>query len=768
VVLPVVASAQTVRGIIVDQLDRPLAGVVMQLVDSTSRVMMRALSNQRGEYQLTAPANGRYRVRSTRIGFRPTTTGLIALATGTDVDRRIVLSSNPVVLEPVTSVVRTSCRVLGLDSTAATFSAWEQVRAALTAADLTAAGGEFSTTTLSYDRKQTLTGTTIRQTGAMSTGAVSQPWHSVSADSLRRVGYVLMDADGETRVFYGPDVRVLGSDEFAEDHCFHIVAAPDSTRIGVAFEPTPERGDRPEIRGTLWMDRGSAELRDMEWQYLNIAKNIDETATRGEMQFSRLGGGSWVISRWSIRMPLVEMAFATRDTTVGFRGIKVVGGELVSAVSPAGDTLFRSPPVRVRGVAFDSMGMKSMRGALIGIAGSPRTAISDSAGSFEFRDMQPGAYRLIAQHEALEAIGLTSQVATAVVTSDDDVVNIAVPSFDTIWRLSCGSKPPARDTALMYGTVRGLDRPRPIQNAAVVATWIDIVAAGKRDFGTKRWHMDAHTDSSGTYVLCGVPTQTGIRMRAVSDSAESGLIDLVPLEGQLVQRQDMMLSYDPKARGVVTGAVFGRNSIPIAGARVVAEGAKEIRTDAAGRFTIRDIPLGTQQIEVLAVGLQPASRVVDVSLTDTARVEFHVTRPVVLRQMNIVASSVRQQFVKDFNDRRVKGLGTFRDSTAMAGNATLNSVLAQVPGVTMSRNEIVFGRSGATCTPIVWIDGVHVQSTDDLMALRPSDFAAIEVYQRELLTPMQFVVRNSRTPQCGTIVAWTKWFWEGNRQSQPP
>jgi hypothetical protein len=63
---------------------------------------------------------------------------------------------------------------------------------------------------------------------------------------------------------------------------------------------------------------------------------------------------------------------------------------------------------------------------------------------------------------------------------------------------------------------------------------------------------------------------------------------------------------------------------------------------------------------------------------------------------------------------------------------------------------------------------VHVQSTDDLMALRPSDFAAIEVYQRELLTPMQFVVRNSRTPQCGTIVAWTKWFWEGNRQSQPP
>src|SRR3954463_16673555 len=150
-VVPVLLSAQTVRGVVVDQLDRPLSGVVLQLSDSASRVFMRAITNERGEYRLTAPTDGRYRVRSTRIGFHPTSTDLLALTRGGDVEKRIVLASNPVVLDPVRSVVRTSCRMLGLDSTAATFAAWEQVRAALAAAEATVETKKLSTTTLSYD-----------------------------------------------------------------------------------------------------------------------------------------------------------------------------------------------------------------------------------------------------------------------------------------------------------------------------------------------------------------------------------------------------------------------------------------------------------------------------------------------------------------------------------------------------------------------------------------------------------------------------------------
>jgi hypothetical protein len=218
----------------------------------------------------------------------------------------------------------------------------------------------------------------------------------------------------------------------------------------------------------------------------------------------------------------------------------------------------------------------------------------------------------------------------------------------------------------------------------------------------------------------------------------------------------------------VTGLVVGRNSSPIGGARVIAEGAQETRTDAAGKFTLRDVPLGTQQVEVIAIGLQPIARTVVVSLIDTAFVEMLVTKPVVLQRMNIVASSVRQQLVADFVARRDKGLGLFRDSTSISMHGTLNSVMMGIQGIRMVRDQVFMPRGAGQCNPIVWLDGVNLQTVDDLLALRPSDIAAVEIYMRELMIPPQFVVRNTRTQNCGAIIAWTKWYWEGNRGAKPP
>jgi hypothetical protein len=773
--LPVALSAQTLRGVVVDQLDRPLTGVVLQLTDSTSRVVARVLSNDRGEFRVTARVDGTYRLKSTRIGYRPTTTEPFVLTRDAEVTRRVPLISNPVVLEPVRSVVNSTCRSLGLDSSATTFTAWQQVQAALAGADATAESKQLKTTTLSYDRTKTLDGFVVRQHGIVTTAEASQPWHSVPADSLRKVGYVVMDADKVSRIFNGPDVRVLGSEEFLEDHCFHVAASVDTARIGIAFEPTASRRDMPEIVGTVWLDRGTSELRDVEWQYVNVAKDIDETATGGTLRFAHLRNGLWVISRWSIRMPLTEIGGGADHNSVTFRGTKINGGELVAAAGSGGtDTLWTAPPVKLHGFAFDSLDMRAMTAALIGISGSKRRTVTDSAGYFTFPDLIPGAYRLITQHDAMEAIGVPYQVTTAVITSDLDSVLVTIPSFETMWRLACESTPPGRDTALVYGTIRAAGRPKPVHNATVVAAWVDVTSTGKGRFDTKRWHLDTPTDSAGAYVLCGVPTQTGLRMRAVTDSAESGIIDVPPLTGKRVARRDLMVSFNPLSRGVVTGVVLGRNAIPLTGARVVAEGAHEVRTDARGRFTMRDVPLGTQLVEVTAVGLQPVARVVDVTLADTASLEILVTRPVTLQRVNIVASSVRQQFVNEFNDRKLKGIGTYRDSTAIGAAGTLSAAFMQIQGVRMVRNQIYLPRLSANpgspgCVPIVWIDNVHVQSTDDLIvALRPSDIAAIEVYQRELTIPPQFLVRDTRTPPCGAIVAWTKWFWEGNQGSTKP
>ena len=66
---PLTARAQSVRGVVVDAGDRPVAGAVVLLLDSVSQVGARTLSNERGEFRVSAAQPGSYRIRTLRIGF---------------------------------------------------------------------------------------------------------------------------------------------------------------------------------------------------------------------------------------------------------------------------------------------------------------------------------------------------------------------------------------------------------------------------------------------------------------------------------------------------------------------------------------------------------------------------------------------------------------------------------------------------------------------------------------------------------------------------
>src|SRR5262249_7091598 len=147
---PARAAGQSVRGIVVDASQTPVPGVVIQLVDSTSRVAGQALSNELGEFRAAARIAGRYRVHTLRIGFRPTDSAPIVLQPGPDVSRRIVLTGLPVGLDTVRVAERNACRALA-DSGAA-FAVWEQVRGAVAATALTAASGSTYATVIAYER----------------------------------------------------------------------------------------------------------------------------------------------------------------------------------------------------------------------------------------------------------------------------------------------------------------------------------------------------------------------------------------------------------------------------------------------------------------------------------------------------------------------------------------------------------------------------------------------------------------------------------------
>jgi hypothetical protein len=101
VMLAAPASAQTVRGRVLDSIQtEPLDGVTVELL-SPERVVGRAVTDDSGHFAVKIPASGSYRFRAKRIGYRDMLS--IALPIEADRDATITLQmvSLPVALEPI-------------------------------------------------------------------------------------------------------------------------------------------------------------------------------------------------------------------------------------------------------------------------------------------------------------------------------------------------------------------------------------------------------------------------------------------------------------------------------------------------------------------------------------------------------------------------------------------------------------------------------------------------------------------------------------------
>ena len=94
--------------------------------------------------------------------------------------------------------------------------------------------------------------------------------------------------------------------------------------------------------------------------------------------------------------------------------------------------------VTVHGVAFDSLRITRLRGALLSIEQSGQTAISDDSGRFRFEDVAPGPHTLVMQHDALDSLGIAVVRRAFTVSDGRESVRIAIPSFETFWRRACG------------------------------------------------------------------------------------------------------------------------------------------------------------------------------------------------------------------------------------------------------------------------------------------------------------------------------------------
>jgi len=344
------AAAQSVRGQLTDSVSRaPLPGAFLTLVDDHGVEQARAITNRGGEFLLTAPAPGTYRLRSKRIGFRPYLSPALTLRAGEATAYSAAIDPIPIALEEVVVAGERQCDI---DSGASVAALWDETREALAAVSWTSRIPGYWYEIVQYQRALNAGGN--RQVGSDDStwhevGYQRVPFKSAPAEQLAAQGYVVVDADGWT--YYEPDAEVLLSDAFLHTHCFETRIGRGETDglVGLAFSPA--RGRKlPDITGTLWIDRRTAELRHLEFSYTRLPERVVEPRAGGRVDFQRMPSGVWIVKEWVIRMPIAERR--RRSVTEGggeslptVVGFLERGGNAAEIKTKTGALVYRGPGV---------------------------------------------------------------------------------------------------------------------------------------------------------------------------------------------------------------------------------------------------------------------------------------------------------------------------------------------------------------------------------------------------------------------------------------
>jgi hypothetical protein len=313
---PSSADAQTVQGRVL-QLPggRPVAGALVVLVNGAGRDVARTGSSATGGFTLTAAGPGRYHLAVRQIGWKTWESPPFELGQGTVHPATLRIDAEPYALPTITvEASRPRCGIrLGDDQLVSRLLDVAQTALALAqaTADEGALGFSIEGFVVRYDQAFEVEDSSSTGVGRLSTW----PIQSASPDTVRRWGFVRTDGPEQGwsdvgldkgPVYYGLDARVLFSDWFLAEHCFRL-DAEEGGELHVAFAPG-ERQSRPDVSGTLVLDRASLELRRIEFTYVRLPRWVPEAHAGGEVRLRRLGNGAWVPYAWRMRAPIPQLA----------------------------------------------------------------------------------------------------------------------------------------------------------------------------------------------------------------------------------------------------------------------------------------------------------------------------------------------------------------------------------------------------------------------------------------------------------------------------
>ena len=520
--IPLGAAGQGIRGAVVDSATgTPVGQGFVVLLDAEGSELSRVLTDRRGRFVFSLPGGegGRFRLRSERIAYRRAETGWLTLRPDSTLEVTLRIAPVPVRLDAIEVETETQCR-LRPEEGRNTAALWEEAQKALRAASWSARRDIYTHTIHRYRRDLDARRRRVEdEATTASTESYRNPFRSLAAERLLNEGYIITERNGTW--YHAPDANTLLHESFLSSHCFRAVRNRDRPgMVGLEFTPTPDR-KLADVRGVLWLDQASSELKTIEYSYENLPHGLRDDRIGGTIEFLRMPSGAWIIHKWQIRMPELARtrAFNPRDPDrVELGGFRDTGGTIVRITDRDGNVVYESPDlVTLSGTVVDSGTLRPLADATVELRNTGYTASTDVLGRYELSALLHGEYLVEFSHRRLDSLGFYPEPRAVDLEPGDSLrVDLWLPPESAIVRHLC---PDARNrnAPVIVGMVRNPTNGRGVADVPIVATWQSLSTVNQAIISAQDQRLETTSDVWGSYVLCDMPEERTVVLEASRD-----------------------------------------------------------------------------------------------------------------------------------------------------------------------------------------------------------------------------------------------------------
>lgn len=532
-------AQRVVTGVVIERGTRlPVPGAMVLLFNDAGERVDRFLTNAAGRFMLDEAGPGPHFITVERIGYASLTTD--RFEPGPDDPPMVIdVPVEPVSLRGLAVEAGPRCEVRPAEGRA-TARVWDEVRKALAAEEWTREAALYTYMLQRFERTLDRDAEQVVSTSEPLTEARDAAFYSAEIGTLADEGFVQAEGDTAT-VYYAPDAEALLSDVFLDTHCFGVTPA-NNGQVGLTFEPVQGR-DVPEIYGVLWVDETTAELDRLVYRYANLLRSDEIGEPGGEVYFTRLPDGAWIVRLWRIRMPVLDEGRRGRIRRTGYRE---EGGFTEAITDVFGRRVLDAGAASIFGAVTDSLGTAAPA-IPVGVerVGTRDFAVTEPDGTFLFTRLPSGRHLLRLIIPVLERWGIAAPETVV----DGRIGEVAyarmrVPSMADALAHSCGAASgadgaPSRAaaTAPLLGRITDADgSPRAglqVRVAWPAATGFapDPIAAPLRpdgdpgpvwDAGRDGYFSTAQTttDERGLFMMCAVPHGARLRVAASAPGSD--------------------------------------------------------------------------------------------------------------------------------------------------------------------------------------------------------------------------------------------------------